>query len=1048
MNALVRCTVGLGLATLCAQPLCAQQDRATRQQEGLRQHTPTLHALVGATVVTGPGQRLENATVLLENGIIRAVGKDVQVPAGAQVHNLAGKWVYPGFIDPYTHLLSEPMRGGNAGRGDGPQYTSTREGAVYWNDCIRPETDVLAAPKLDTKLRDGLRGAGFTLVQAAPNDGLLRGAGVALLLGAGDLDQNLASPRPVASHVAFSTGSSTMEYPSSLMGIQALLRQVLLDADWYQQAQAAYAANPAQSAPEVNLSLAALLAHRQAGLPFVFEANTPEDALRMAAIAAEFGLKLIVKGSGFEYEWITEVAATKTPFVLPLNFPVAFDVTDPADAAAVSLAQLRRWEQAPLNPYTLHTQNIPFAFTTHGLKEMDDFWKNLRRAIAYGLPPDNALAALTTTPAELLGLSGQVGTLAVGKRANLVVASGDLFATEASVEQTWVAGERLFGTDTPAQLPLGTWNLSLEGKTFGLAVTGNHPSYTTKATVGSAEHKSTLTYKSGLWVLQLAADTAASGYYQLKGVLSGDALEGQGTAPNGAALAWRATRTAPGTPEVKAPEAIKPIDRSTLSPVTFPNVGYGFAQRPTAETVLFKGMTVWTNTAQGRLTNADVLIQNGKIAQVGTGLTAPRGARVVEGQGLHLTTGIIDEHTHIGLESVNEGSQANSGEVRMADVVDAKSIQFYRQLAGGVTAAQQLHGSANPIGGQSSIVKFRWGQGPEGLRFAEAPGFIKFALGENVKQSNWGDAYRSRYPQTRLGVEQFIADAFTAALDYRAQWQAYQAAGGKASNRVPPRKDLELECMLEILDSKRFITCHSYVQSEITMLLRLCERFGFKLNTLTHILEGYKVADKMAAQGTAGSTFADWWAYKYEVYEAMPYNPALMTQAGVVVAINSDDAEMARRLNQEAAKSVKYAGMSEEEAWKMVTLNPAKMLHVDAHVGTVEPGKHADLVVWTANPLSVYARPRQTYVDGVLLFDQVRDTELRAQIQAERARLIQKLLVEKAGGAPTQKPERKRNRVWHCNDLDQFIYLGRGATYEADSESDTEAQLHLHRGDH
>lgn len=1044
----------LCLCLLCAGVWAhAQRDRATSQTEGLGSNPPTAHAFVGATIVVAPGQVLENATLVVENGRIVAVGKSITPPAHAQVHDSRGKWIYPGFIDPYTQLLSKPVRGGGGrGSGSGPVYESERTGAYYWNDAVRPETDILQAPNLDEKAWEELHAQGFTLVQAAPNDGVVRGAGVVLQLGKGALHDHLLSTA-VASHLSFVKGSSKMDYPGSLMGSIALMRQVLLDADWYARAQAAYQANPAQMAPEMNLSLAALSSHMKAGVPFFFECGGEvQDVLRMIRVAKEFRLPLIVKASGFEYEVLPELDPN-VRYVLPLNFPEAPDVENPADAANVSLSQMRRWEQAPMNAYQLYTRNLPIAFTSHGLKKLDAFWKNLRKSIAYGLPAENALAAVTTVPAQWLGVTKEVGTLEKGKRANLVIADGDLFASEASVEQTWVGGNRMFGEEAPAEMPLGSWELTLEKQTYVLDITGSHPKYTSKVSRSGGdgkELKSSFTMKDGLILLQLAADTASdAGMYLLGGVQRADQMQGQGLSPAGANLNWVAALKSKHDPEKKELQAIEAVDRTTVAPVTFPNNGYGFRELPKAETVLLQHATVWTNTEQGILADADVLIQDGKIAQVGAGLKAPRGARTVDATGMHLTNGIIDEHTHIAIDrGVNEGTQASSAEVRIGDVVDPESIMLYRQLAGGVTAAQQLHGSANPIGGQSSIIKFRWGQGAEAMKLAAADGFIKFALGENVKQANWGEDYTSRYPQTRMGVEQFIQDRFQSALEYRKSWQTYEAAGGAASNLVLPRRDLEMECLLEILDKKRFITCHSYVQSEITMLIRLAERFGFTLNTFTHILEGYKVADKMAKHGAAGSTFADWWAYKYEVYEANPYNPTLMAEQGVVVAINSDDAEMARRLNQEAAKSVKYTGMSEEEAWKMVTLNPAKMLHLDDHLGTIEPNKDADIVLWNDNPLSVYARVQQTYVDGMLLYDQGRDLELRQQIQAERARLIQKLIAAKKGGDATAKPKPKRNREWHCNDTGDFMHNHVDITYEADQESATEAAQVIHRGDH
>ena len=345
--------------------------------------------------------------------------------------------------------------------------------------------------------------------------------------------------------------------------------------------------------------------------------------------------------------------------------------------------------------------------------------------------------------------------------------------------------------------------------------------------------------------------------------------------------------------------------------------------------------------------------------------------------------------------------------MRIGDVIKLEDIDIYRQLSGGVTASQLLHGSANPIGGQSGLVKLRWGFAPEKMKIEGADGFIKFALGENVKQSNWGDRSTVRYPQTRMGVEQTYYNYFTKAREYGKAWDKYNSTSAREKAGVStPRRDIELDALLEILKGKRFITCHSYVQSEINMLMHVSDTFGFKINTFTHILEGYKVADKMKAHGIFASTFADWWAYKYEVIDAIPYNAAILTKVGVNTSVNSDDAEMARRLNQEAAKSIKYGGLSEIEAWKLCTLNPAKMLHFDSHMGSLKVGKDADVVVWSDNPLSVYARVEQTFIDGIRFYDSLLDAQKRDEIRKERARLIQKMLDDKSAGAPRRRNNR------------------------------------------
>jgi imidazolonepropionase-like amidohydrolase len=412
------------------------------------------------------------------------------------------------------------------------------------------------------------------------------------------------------------------------------------------------------------------------------------------------------------------------------------------------------------------------------------------------------------------------------------------------------------------------------------------------------------------------------------------------------------------------------------------------------QVVLFRGATIWTMGEAGILAEGDLLIRDGKVAKVAARIDPPRGAVVVEAAGKHITPGLIDCHSHMAVEGgVNEGANNVTAEVRIADVHNPDDINIYRALAGGLTTANVLHGSANSIGGQNSVIKMRWGQPASALPMKEAPPGIKFALGENPKRSNFSVPGRPpRYPATRMGVAASIRKAFLEAQDYRREWAEYERLSAKdKKRRDPPRRDLQKEALVEILEGKRLVHSHSYRQDEILMLIRLAEEFGFKIATFQHVLEGYKVADEMAAHGAGASTFSDWWAYKFEVYDAIPYNGALMTRRGVVVSFNSDSSELARRMNLEAAKAVKYGELSAEEALALVTINPAKQLGIDRWVGSLDAGKHADLALWNGDPMSTYTLCEQTWVDGVKLFDRAEDLARREGVDRDRAALIDKV---------------------------------------------------------
>ncbi|MEM6271214.1 MAG: amidohydrolase family protein [Bacteroidota bacterium] len=989
--------------------------QTTFPPHGLHQYSPRTHAFTNCTLVTGPGEVTENATLVIRNGKVENGGSGIAIPADALSHDLKGAWIYPGFIDAYATYGFPPAKRSPGGPGMAPQYTSKTTGPYAWNQAIKPEFVIADKIKHENKSADKWRKLGFTTAHVVPNDGIFRGTSATINLGNRSLQHDLLDAQTTTC-MSFNKGVSRQQYPSSLMGAIALIRQTFLDVSWYRRVQELRKSRPGLPESETNLSLQALIDQFDTGLPAIFEVRDWQTVLRAAALGKEFGLPFIYKTKGDEYKRLVEMHALGASFIVPLSFPKAPDVSQPRDAREVSLAQMLNWENAPTNPGRLAEQSIPFALTLHGLKNPKEFWPMLAKALKNGLSQEAALAALTETPAKMLRLDQQVGTLTPGKIANFFIADTNVFAIEKPmIYETWVSGERFSHTAIPQWNPSGQYNLTPPISTVNtLLIGGARGKWNAKVVRGSdtLDAKIKITERTvDLSFTPKKGENATP--IRLQGLAEYPRITGTGLDAGGNRIAWTATRRGDYTGKKGKPrKQITPADLSQLPAVRFPNRAFGQQAPPPAETVLIENVTIWTNTDAGVIEGGSVVISDGKVQAVGQTVLRPPNARVIDGRGKHLTPGIIDEHSHIAISrGVNEGTHAVTAEVRIGDVINSEDVNIYRQLAGGVTTSQLLHGSANPIGGQSGIIKLRWGATPEEMKFAEAAPFIKFALGENVKQSNWGDNMRTRYPQTRLGVEQVIRDAFTAALDYR------QRRTSNNVNQLPPRRDLQMETLLQILDRKRFVTCHSYQQAEITMLMRVAESFGFRINTFTHVLEGYKIADKLAEHGATGSSFSDWWAYKFEVIDAIPYNAAVMTQQGVNVCINSDDAEMGRRLNQEAAKAIKYGGLSEEEALKLVTLNPAKALHIDDYVGSVAVGKHADLVLWSDHPLSVYARALRTYVDGRLYYDAETDVQLQAYVQAERRRLEGKILAAPAG-EKGKNAGAKGKRLYKCETLD------------------------------
>jgi imidazolonepropionase-like amidohydrolase len=988
--------------------------QSTRQTEGIRSNTPAVHALKNLTIVAAPGKKIEKGTIVIRDGVIQSAGSGVAIPSDAREWDCSGLTAYAGMIDLYSEFGQPKPRPLQQGQQSPPQPETPR-GANYWNGNIRSDADAADQFSPDLEYAEKLRAQGFTAVLTVPSQGILKGTGALVSIGDGSANEQIVA-RNLFHHAALQPSTSLDAYPNSLMGRIALLRQTMIDAQWYSAAQKIYAKNPNQQRPEENRMLAALENVVSGKQTLVIEATDELNALRASSIAQEFKLKYLIRGSGYEYRRIDAMKALNVPFIIPVNFPDPPSVDTPEDAFAAGYEELRHWDFASENPARMKKAGIVFALTAHQLKDVAQFRRMVKSAIDCGLNPDDALASVTTIPATLIGAEKQLGTIEPGKIANIVLTDGPLFAEKTKIRETWVDGVRYEVRSIPDADLRGTWSFIVPGKidSATIEISGSIEKPAAEVLRGGKKVK-TATFNTAKKLVDFSFDGES---FDVKGIsrFSGSAQEktmsGIADFPDGTTGRWKADLITPFAEKPDTAKSAAPL--CATNDLLFPDGAFGRKEIPKQQDILIKNATIWTSGPQGNLELSDILISKGKISKIGKGLAAPSGASIIDATGKHVTAGLIDAHSHTAITGgVNESGQAITAEVRIGDVINPDDINIYRQLAGGITTINQLHGSANAIGGQNSVIKMRWGMLPEQLKFEGAISGIKFALGENPKQSNWGERFTTRYPQTRMGVEQIIRDEFVAAREYDASMKAKPNP-----SLIPPRRDLELETIAEIISGKRLVHSHCYRQDEILMLLRVSDDFGFTIGTLQHVLEGYKVADEIAKRNVGASLFSDWWAYKYEVVDAIPYAGQLMHDVGVLVSYNSDSNEMARRMNLEAAKAVKYGNVSEIEALKFVTLNPAKQLRIDHRVGSLEAGKDADLVIWSGHPLSTYSRCEQTWIDGRKYFDLQEDAAMRADVTTRKAELVQKVLMSKKKGSGPMPPMPQRSSIFSCHEED------------------------------
>lgn len=978
----------------------------------LTQGTEPLTALSGARIHVSPDKQFDNATLLIKGKRIYGIVENDDIPAAALVMDMSGYTLYPGFIDPYANYGIEFQYPKSDKKQ--PVYEVKQLGANSENPAIHAEKAWVNYVSPDKKSAQKWVNNGFTSVQSAKLDGIFQGRGVTLSLS--DKPANEVIYQSDGKHfMSFDKGSSPMDYPNSLMGSMALVRQTFADTLWYQGNKDKADFNATSPAWVMNNAWGNLAPLQEQ--EFIFATDNLNSQLRAAYLMAENALSTTLLGNGREYARLNEIKALESNIILPLNFPRAPDVSDRDKERLISLEQLRHWERAPTNPAILADADINFALTLHDT-DAKAFWERLRLAVDMGLSKADALDALTTQAAEIAGIDQLAGKLEKGYIADLVVANGDLFE-DAEIVSVWLQGEEQILKPRSDARFMGDFQVRFNDLELDLNLTQGKA--LSGVFAGGEQEISLTNPQLNGQRLAFSANLSEAGINGISRFVlwfddaKGSALHGQMTDARGAVSPVAGVRI---DSQTAAADAKADSQTATLvGRQTLPNVAYGLDSLPQVEKLHIKNATVWTSEDQGVLANADVLIRNGKIYRIGQQLSTPSGYQVLDATGKHLTAGIVDEHSHIAINGgTNEGSDVITSEVRIGDILDPDSIAIYRSLSGGVTSAQLLHGSANPIGGQAQLIKLRWGENANALKFAGAPSAIKFALGENVKQSNWGDDYTKRFPQTRMGVESLFRDAFDAALEYDQAKSAYDKLRRSSQRKtLEPKPDLRLQAVAEVLKGKRDIHIHSYVQSEILMFLELAKAYNFDIAAFTHVLEGYKLADELAAQGAGASTFSDWWAYKFEVYDAIPQNTCLMNNKGVLTSINSDDYEMQRRLNQEAAKSVMYCGMSETDALNMITINPAIQLGVADKVGSIKEGKQADIVLWNTHPLSIYAQTDAVWIDGKRYFDRHRNQTETRRLGEERAALIQKLLQSPASRKQGEMPSDKQEPEWHCD---------------------------------
>ncbi|UCC28774.1 MAG: amidohydrolase family protein [Phycisphaerales bacterium] len=866
-------------------------------------------AITNLTVVVEPGSTIESGTIVIDEGRIVSAGTEVDIPPQAEQIDGIGLIAYPGFIDAHVHLgIPEKVRTAeerertedvNPDPSQGPLAATrfaNRRG-------IRPQLGAVELYVPDDKALEAHRAAGFTAALVAPRDGILSGTSNLLSISDRPVRRSVLMS-DVAMHGSFEAGEEG-QYPRSLLGVFAQFRQVMLDARWYAKIGKYQERHPTTGArPPTDPALEALQPLLSRKQLIIFEANTENEIRRALNLTGEFNLNVGISGGKEAWKVIDRIKAEHIPLIVSLKFDREPEygkkngktneehkkIYEPLKARK---ERRRLWEEQVANIIRLHEAGIPFALRTRDFEKPSEFWKNLRMVIERGLPEEAAIAALTATPAELLGMKDQLGAIRRGRIANLTLMTKSISDEKAKVKFVFVDGKK--------------FEIELDKKDK------------------EAEKDKPDKHEE--------SDQGGPPPIEKEEVTDKD----EDTGPT-----WAVEIKADRIPETQTGGNVL-IRNTTIIPVSSP-----------------------------RLDDASILIRNGKIEAIGDIPTVPDGVTVIDGTGRFVIPGLVDCHSHLALQGANESAVAISAEVRVTDVINPHSVGIYRAVAGGTTTHHALHGSANPIGGRNAIMKLKYGRPASEMLLADAPPTIKFALGENVTQSGWQQERGKRFPSSRMGVEALMRTALEEGKAYAEKWEDYERRS-QAGQDVPlPRRDLRLEALAKVVAGDLIVHPHCYRSDEILHLLTLAEEYGFRIGTLQHVLEGYRIAPEIARHGCGASTFANLWGYKIEAFGAIPHNAALMTEHGISVSLNSDSPSRMRYFGQEAAKCIKWGGLSENEPLRMVTLNPARQLQIDDRVGSLEVGKDGDLAIFNGHPLNTFSKCVMTLIEGEVYFEDPR----------------------------------------------------------------------------